>query len=687
MQKVKLYWIDPAAGPQEYVVEQTPLIIGRDMRNQIVLYDDEVSRRHAMIEYDGDQVVINDLHSRNGIRLNGQPVQRAALMDGAQIQIGTLTLTLTVEHPALVLEQATILARVPDDATLIATSIPQDVTLAVSPALRVPHDATQVVSPALRVPNDATQVVSPAQRVLVRAPAIPAIEWPPALFNQQLVSVQALQQLGLPVSTAEYATIGAGLGSFVWSDLLRISGVKPEKVVALGMGPRPYGHYKLLTRNSQIPDHERLRSNSESTPDNIWGWPGYAAREIWADFWRGNIGRAWSTFWQIFGEPALTDTYTPRIGDVFRALDRETKRIGWDQIFRYGRVRAIRKTDDGRYVVAYSTRGADSAADQAEHAFLITRYLHMATGYPAIQFLKDLQKYREQTRDFTTVVNAYEEHDHIYEHLRKHGGLVMLRGRGIVASRILQRIYEERAYNPNIGIIHLIRKPVAKGFRYGRSQREVIDHFEFQPFNWPRGCWTGPQRKQLERASPDERKQLLETWGGTTTAKRQDWVNLIDQGQREGWYQVAFGEVERVARNAEGQLVTVVKASGQVSGELHYATDFIIDATGLDAKAKVNPLLKDMVEHYALALNPLERLHVENDFEVSGMRNGTGRMYAAGAMTLGGPNAGVDTFLGLQYAALRSVDSLRRLRALGIRKVDGLRSIIQWLKWAQGVKP
>src|SRR5205823_9781786 len=138
--------------------------------------------------------------------------------------------------------------------------------------------------------------------------------------------------------------------------------------------------------------------------------------------------------------------------------------------------------------------------------------------------------------------------------------------------------------------------------------------------NWPRGCWTGQQRKQLEKASPEERKELLEMWGGTTTAKRKDWVDITNKGLREGWYQIVFGEVERVERNAKGELVTVVKGRDN-TGELYYATDFIIDATGLDAKVKVNPLLKDMVEHYSLQLNPMERLHVQNDFEVPGMCN------------------------------------------------------------------
>jgi hypothetical protein len=44
--------------------------------------------------------------------------------------------------------------------------------------------------------------------------------------------------------------------------------------------------------------------------------------------------------------------------------------------------------------------------------------------------------------------------------------------------------------------------------------------------------------------------------------------------------------------------------------------DFIIDATGLDANVKANPLLNDLVTHYNLPLNYLGRLSVSNDFEL-----------------------------------------------------------------------
>jgi hypothetical protein len=83
----------------------------------------------------------------------------------------------------------------------------------------------------------------------------------------------------------------------------------------------------------------------------------------------------------------------------------------------------------------------------------------------------------------------------------------------------------------------------------------------------------------------------------------------------------------------------------------------------------------------------LGRLHVTDDFEVPGMRHGPARLYASGAITLGGPHAAVDSFLGLQYAAYRAVESARHLYPQGIRQLDGLYSVGQWWRWVRGRAP
>jgi hypothetical protein len=56
----------------------------------VTIEDPLVSRRHARIVFEGDDVTIEDLGSRNGVRVNGRPVQTSqALTDGDRVRIGT----------------------------------------------------------------------------------------------------------------------------------------------------------------------------------------------------------------------------------------------------------------------------------------------------------------------------------------------------------------------------------------------------------------------------------------------------------------------------------------------------------------------------------------------------------------------------------------------------------------------
>ncbi|MEA5503798.1 FHA domain-containing protein [Halotia wernerae UHCC 0503] len=648
--QIQLSWEDPATGEQREPNLSVPIAFGREFARlpaelggkrvaRMLLNSNEVSRYHALIDWEQNQLIVIDQGSVNGVFVNGQRQVRSILTNGDTLQIGPYMMTVTFGV----------------NATTQPTSPPSMIQF--NPNTNLPDPSLPPVA----------QPVSPVSST-----------FPPSAFQAEKVVVQALHATGLPVDECDYLAVGAGLGSFVWVDLLRISGVRADRIVALGLEGEPYARYKRLCLNSQIPLYERLRSNSDSCPDNIWGWPSYALREAWHDLSKGQLNSTIKYLWQVFAEPSFAETYTPRAGNVFDSIDREVKRIGWNQIYRYGRVRAIRKTDDGRYCVAYS-RGPGN------YAFLVSRYLHLATGYPAIQFLPDLQAYRGKYQDFKSVVNAYEAHDHVYEQLEKQGGTVLIRGRGIVASRIVQRIYEARKRNQNITVLHLMRSPKPQGNKFQKSQRLVKNHYEFQPFNWPKACWGGELRVMLENASPEERQRLLADWGGTTTADRHDWQHITEQGLKEGWYQITFGEVLSVEQDAQNRTITYIQEKGL--GEIKLAADFIVDATGLDAKVEANPLLADLVKHYNLPLNYLGRLVVANNFELVEMRSAKGQMYAAGAITLGGPYAAVDSFLGLQYSALVAVDGLSAAHAPGVHRLNPVTSFQQWLKWVFNQSP
>ena len=61
----------PSIG-QIYPLEKSEMVIGRDLGNDIVISDSEVSRRHSRIFKQGNNYVIEDLGSTNGTFVNGQ---------------------------------------------------------------------------------------------------------------------------------------------------------------------------------------------------------------------------------------------------------------------------------------------------------------------------------------------------------------------------------------------------------------------------------------------------------------------------------------------------------------------------------------------------------------------------------------------------------------------------------------
>jgi hypothetical protein len=72
------------------IIRLTPpsLVIGRGADADLRLSDTGVSRRHAELHVDPDDVTLVDLGSTNGTSVNGRRVDRARLRDGDRISLG-----------------------------------------------------------------------------------------------------------------------------------------------------------------------------------------------------------------------------------------------------------------------------------------------------------------------------------------------------------------------------------------------------------------------------------------------------------------------------------------------------------------------------------------------------------------------------------------------------------------------
>ena len=88
MMRVTLRVLDGADRGRSFANIDPPITIGREEGNIIQLNDERVSRFHAKIQLDHEQLVMTDLDSTNGTRVNGEDIQLRNLRFGDVIQIG-----------------------------------------------------------------------------------------------------------------------------------------------------------------------------------------------------------------------------------------------------------------------------------------------------------------------------------------------------------------------------------------------------------------------------------------------------------------------------------------------------------------------------------------------------------------------------------------------------------------------
>jgi hypothetical protein len=477
---------------------------------------------------------------------------------------------------------------------------------------------------------------------------------------------------GFAVRDTPIATVGGGIGSFVTADYLRVAGGLPAADIrVLSNADRPWRTYEHLTRVSQIPRQERIRSDAASRPDNLWGFPSYAVAEAVRD-------RRVAPLLQVFLEPVLADFYTPRLGAVLDGIEREAARIGYADMLERGDVRTVRRRAGGGYFAVLVPAGSGAAP-----VAFRCRDVHVAVGYPGLGFLPELQRYRTEHRDYHRWVHAYEDHEHVYQTLRSRPCTVVVRGGGIVASRVLERLLADRRDRGlATQVVHVLRTYVEGTHGpHPWARRRGGNGFAYQGFNYPKSAWGGQLKARMRHLEGPERADAYTRIGGTTTAWRRAWQRQLREGRDGGWYRTVTGVLGDVTPRTAG-LTTRIRVA---DGDLQVPADFLIDCTGLNADVAEHMVLRDLLQHAGAGRNPLGRMDVERTFELRGTASGEGRVYVTGAAALGGYFPGVDTFLGLQIAAQEVVDDVARRGHC--RRMGPVRSVREWLRWARHLPP
>ncbi len=88
MARVTLRVLDGADRGRLYADMTTPVTIGREEGNTIQLNDERVSRFHLKIQEDQSKLILTDLESTNGTKVNGEDTQLRILRFGDLLSVG-----------------------------------------------------------------------------------------------------------------------------------------------------------------------------------------------------------------------------------------------------------------------------------------------------------------------------------------------------------------------------------------------------------------------------------------------------------------------------------------------------------------------------------------------------------------------------------------------------------------------
>lgn len=106
------------------LLDKPILLIGRHGECDIQLNSRKVSRRHCCIAQVNDYLIVRDLGSTNGVRINGQRVLEGKLKAGDELTVGNFRYQLFLEGPSALAGPPPVRMPMVDDSVLEAADEP-----------------------------------------------------------------------------------------------------------------------------------------------------------------------------------------------------------------------------------------------------------------------------------------------------------------------------------------------------------------------------------------------------------------------------------------------------------------------------------------------------------------------------------------------------------------------------------
>lgn len=198
---------------QAFDLDKDVLSLGREVGNDLVIEDPQISRRHARLTRQGNSYLLEDLTSTNGTFVNGSRVTTPVLLANGDLIGLADTVVLAVQLPVPMDADATFVGHATDADT---TSVKQGPPIT-QPAFTPPP----VIKPA------AKPQPQPVPQPVYVPPAVPQSAYPPVVAPVEEAATDNRRMILIGCGCLALLAIVALIGLVAWSfiDCASFSGV------------------------------------------------------------------------------------------------------------------------------------------------------------------------------------------------------------------------------------------------------------------------------------------------------------------------------------------------------------------------------------------------------------------------------------------------------------------------------
>jgi hypothetical protein len=412
-----------------------------------------------------------------------------------------------------------------------------------------------------------------------------------------------------PPRDSTIAVVGSGFSSLLVQCIAQYLGFDTNDITIYGPTDSPAGAYQQYAFNL---GQTVLRSESEShflAPD----WPTFAQLDAWS---HRSLGPLWRS---------TRRKYNPGVPEILTELEVVAKRTRWNQSrvpLKVGWLQ--REMHPIPHFVMYDEQA--NFIGRAKHVML-------APGHGPLSFPPVLARARKDPAIGDRIVQAYEPKTYAQ------GGRYIVLGAGIASVNEWANILDAGA-----SALALTRNPQP----------------ETQDLNVPRCLFESIGIDAYGHLPFDQRIEFLGEVLKGTRPERREWLARIKDGQRQGRFDAAIGEIDKVEPGRAGLRVHVVSSQGEDPGWLDVTG--VVAGTGFNKSVLTIPLLRRLVDFYKIPVVD-GRLRLQSNCGVPGLDRPESRLCCNGLIANNVIPHG-DTIAGTKFISRRFVSDVVRAERL-----------------------